>query len=62
MNWLEYYLKRKLTKSEWVDLLKIINANHPELEDKKEKKRTKIDVNKTTNTIDLELKAPEFTR
>lgn len=42
VNWLEYYLKRKLTKSEWIDLLKIINANHPELEWEKKKKKFEI--------------------
>jgi hypothetical protein len=39
---LKYYLRRDLTKSEWTDLLKIINANHPELEEKK--KIEKIDI------------------
>jgi hypothetical protein len=43
-------------------LLKIINANHPELEDKKDKKQIKIDVNESTKTVDLDLKIPEFTR
>lgn len=62
VNWLEYYLKRKLTKWEWTDLLKIINANHPELEDKKDKKQIKIDTNESTKTVDLDLKIPEFTR
>lgn len=42
INWLQYYLKRKLTKSEWTDLLKVINANHPELEWEKKKKKFEI--------------------
>lgn len=56
---LEYYLKRELTKSEWADLLKIINANHPELEEKKEKK---IEIKKKTKYEKIELSTPDFTR
>lgn len=55
---LKYYLRRDLTKSEWTDLLKIINANHPELEEKKEKK---IEINKKSEYEKIELSAPDFT-
>lgn len=58
VNWLQYYLKRKLTKSEWTDLLKVINANHPELEEKKEKK---IEINRKREYEKVELSTPDFT-
>lgn len=58
VNWLQYYLKRKLTKSEWTDLLKVINANHPELEEKKEKK---IEINRKREYEKIELSTPDFT-
>ena len=38
----EWYLKRKLTKSEWNELAKRVDANHPEL---KEEKKEKIKLN-----------------
>lgn len=59
VSWLKYYLKRDLTKSEWTDLLKVVIANHPELEEKKEVKR--IEVNKKAEYEKIELYAPDFT-
>ena len=59
INWLQYYLKRELTKSEWIDLLKIIKANHPELEEKKEER--KIDITKKGKKEKIDLSVPDFT-
>lgn len=59
INRLQYYLKRELTKSEWTDLLKIIKANHPELEEKKEEK--KIDIPKKEKKEKIDLSVPDFT-
>lgn len=59
INRLQYYLKRELTKSEWTDLLKIIKANHPELEEKKEER--KIDITKKEKKEKIDLSVPDFT-
>lgn len=59
INRLQYYLKRELTKSEWIDLLKIIKANHPELEEKKEER--KIDITKKEKKEKIDLSVPDFT-
>lgn len=60
VNRLQYYLKRRLTKEEWTDLLKVINANHPELEDKK--KIEKIDIKPKEEIRKIWLEKPDFTR
>ena len=39
IQFIERYLKRKLTTSEWNEFAKRVNSNHPELEDKKEQVR-----------------------
>jgi len=37
IQWLQYYKKRKFTTSEWHEFSNRLNANHPELEEKKKK-------------------------
>lgn len=38
IQWLQYYKKRKFTTSEWHEFSNRLNANHPELEEKKKNK------------------------
>lgn len=59
-QWLTYYKKRDLTKEEWSDLAKWLNANHPELEDKKETIKLDVKVQKPKYDT-IELKLPDFT-
>lgn len=59
---IEWYLKRKLTISEWHDLSKRLNANHPELEDKKEKKKLNTKEHIYNPTKVPKLIKPDFTR
>lgn len=61
VNWLKYYLKRDLTKSEWTELLKIVNAKYPELEDKKEKKKLNVEEKIYNPTKVPKLVKPDFT-
>lgn len=57
---LTYYKKRDLTKEEWHDLSKWLNANHPELEDKKPTPKLDVKTQKPKyETVELEL--PDFT-
>ena len=59
MQWLWYYKKRKFTRDEWSEFSKWINANHPELE---EKKVEKIDLDKAlSKPTKPKLKMPDFT-
>lgn len=59
VQWLWYYKKRKFTRDEWGEFSKWINANHPELE---EKKVEKIDVRQLMNKpVSSKLKRPDFT-
>lgn len=59
VQWLQRYRKgQSLDRREIAQRLK---SNHPELEDRKEKKQIKIDVDTPKSVINLELKAPEFT-
>ncbi len=60
-QWLEYYKKRSLTKEEWHDLSKWLNANHPELEDKKERKKLNVEEKIYNPTKVPRLIKPDFT-
>lgn len=62
LQWLEYYLKRKFTTSEWHELANRLNANHPELEEKKEKVKMNIKDKIYNPTKVPKLKKPDFTR
>ena len=57
---IEWYLKRKLTKSEWNEISKIVNAKYPELDEKKQYK--KIDLNQLKNRVKTKkwLESPDF--
>jgi hypothetical protein len=57
---LEYYKKRNLTKEEWHDLSKWLNANHPELEDKKERKKLNVEEKIYNPTKVPKLVKPDF--
>lgn len=59
IQWLWYYKKRKFTKDERNEFSKWLNANHPELE---EKKVEKIDLDKAlSKPTKPKLKMPDFT-
>lgn len=61
---MEYYLNRKFTKSERIEFAKRLNSNHPELEEKKEKKVEEIDIKKLRENPPKKiwLEKPDFTR
>lgn len=60
-QWLEYYKKRNLTKEEWHDLSKWLNANHPELEDKRERVKLNVEEKIYNPTKVPKLVKPDFT-
>lgn len=57
---LEYYKKRKLSKDEWHELSKRLNANHPELEDKKERVKLNVEEKIYNPTKVPKLVKPDF--
>lgn len=59
-QWLTYYKKRDLTKEEWHDLSKWLNANHPELEDKKERVKLNVEEKIYNPTKVPKLVKPDF--
>lgn len=60
-QWLTYYKKRDLTKEEWHDLSKWLNANHPELEDKKKRVKLNVEEKIYNPTKVPKLVKPDFT-
>ena len=60
---MEWYLKRKLNKSEWHELTEIIDAHYPELsEKKKEPIKVKVEEKIYNPTKVPKLVKPDFTR
>ena len=63
MQWIEWYLKRKLTKSEWHELSKEIDKWYPQLaEKKKEVEKLNVEEKIYDPTKVPKLIKPDFTR
>lgn len=61
VNWLQYYLKRKLTKSEWHELSKEIDKWYPQLAEKKKEKLNTEELVYNPKKVPKLVK-PDFTR
>jgi hypothetical protein len=56
----EWYLKRKLTTSEWNEISKIVNAKYPELDEKKQYKKIDLTKMREKKNFRKKLESPDF--